>query len=693
LRRADFTDIIADFPDDEQALRDFVAGPDVVNQREDEQAYTQIMRAVCEHDVTGLRLLLDDRNHRGGLEWRDLDGRTALHHACALGAADIVECLCKHGAQTYAVDRFGEEPVDLALRKGADNIVEFLRQRGGTVNASPSLTSLSYPVGVLCGLVHAANIEGVERLLDSRGCNVNELDHYHQSALHVAATQGSIPMVEVLLSRDADPTLTDVRGSTPLQNAVEARHLELAQVLVQHGAAVTVQSWPTVGATVSRLAAGGDSTCIRLLELVFAAADNAAAVVSSTDSCGRTALHVAALVGNAHVAKVVMNQMGKIRATEGINRRDVYGYTAADMAHHAGNKELLDVVKQHGGVFGSQLGVVQVSDTTMHNLHTAGIDGTHPSEPGDLTVASRLEKSLLSAQSASFIEQVSDAVLLCSAANGNGPGPSTLTVNCASNGFLQLVQLDRDQVLGPIDNLFELTGLSRNGQQCEQALLISRSLNAVGPSAVQLLLSKPTGAADASAVDKNTAGETVGVDSRWLLWQVWPVREPHSHSVCRQIHVLWDVSREVLSPHPTALVDEMVRCTTAAFDGPVQDLCNACLQLAKLAALPAASHRADVSGDKPVSTAVSWDDLLRDNRRGVLARVENLLVTLPQILQALASEARSAWSRPLQQLLHTQCASTARFDLDRVLPATAWQIDRTLRRIECILAKMSNNRP
>lgn len=683
LRREDFTDILVDFPDDEQALRDFVTGIDVVHQHEDEEAYTRIMKAVCELDETGLRLFLDDnQRHHGGLEWRDFDGRTALHHACALGATDIVECLCEHGAQTYAVDRFGDEPIDLALRRGADTIVAFLRQRGGTVNASPSMT---YPVGVLCGLVHASDAEGVARLLDAQGCNVNETDYHRQSALHVAAIQGSVTMTELLLDRGADPTLTDVRGSTPLQNAVEARHVDVAKVLVRRGAVVAVGSWPTIGEILGRCTADFEPICIQLLELLLAAADNAGAVASSTDSCGRTALHVAAMVGNVRVANIILEHMASVRATEGINCRDLCGYTAADMAHRAGHKEIIDILKSHGGMFGSQLGVSQMPHTTMHDLNTAGIDGTQSGDPGDLTLASRLEKSLISAQSAAFIEQLSDAVLLCSTVTD---GPSTLTVKCASKGFLELVQLTLEQVVGPIDNLFELTGLSRNGQQTDQALSISRTINTASPFAVQLLLSKQQAAVGTVAANPPPSGTALAGDSRWVLWQVWPVHDRNSNdSVRQQIHVLWDVSREVMSPHPTASVDEMATCTTAAIKGPLDELCTACLQLGKLAALPAAPARADTFGDAPVES-VAWDDLLRDNQLGVRARVENLLVTLPPILRVMASDARSAWAEPLQQLLHTQAASTARFDLDRALPTTAWQIDRTLRRIEHTLDQL-----
>lgn len=701
LRRSDFTDIIADFPDDEQALRDFVAGPDAVHQHEDEGTYLQIMRAVCEQDDIGLRLLLEGKAQiHGGLEWRDFDGRTALHHACALGSAEMVECLCENGAHTYALDRFGDEPIDLALRKGSDTIVAYLQRRGGTANAAPSLT---YPIGVLCGLVHALDAQGVERLLDAQGCDINETDHRHQSALHVAAGQGSARMVELLLSHKADVTLRDVKGSTALQNAVDARHLEVAQSLVQHGAVVTAESWPTVGETLSLLTTDGDATSHQLIELVVTAADSTH-VLASVDACGRTPLHVGSMVGNVQAVTFLVGQMAKlVRAVDGINRRDLSGYTAADMAQRAGNGEVLDILKQHGACFGAQLGVAQAPRTTMHDLHRAGVDGVHPDDPGDLTVASRLEKSLLSSQSASFIEQVSDAVLLCSA-DSSGTGASTLAVNQVSRGLLNMLQLERDKVIGPIDNLFAHTGLSRNGQQNDQAQHISRSVNAVGPSAVQLLLLKPQApitAEDSKAAEGSSSGHAAG-EPRWILWQIWPVREVNSNdSARRQLHVLWDVSAEAISPSSTAPVplDQLSKAATqatVAIDGPLQDLCTACMQLGKLAAMAAATDPDDrfddEVGPEENSSLGDWDGLLRSSRHGLKARVEDLLVTLPPILQTLASEARNAWNEPLRQLRHSQAASSARLDLDRVLPATAWHIGRNLRRIEHTLETLERKK-
>ena len=67
-------------------------------------------------------------------------------------------------------------------------------------------------------------------------------------------------------------------------------------------------------------------------------------------------------------------------------------------------------------------------------------------------------------------------------------------------------------------------------------------------------------------------------------------------------------------------------------------------------------------------------------------------MTLPPILQTLASEARNAWNEPLRQLRHSQAASSARLDLDRVLPATAWHIDRNLRRIEHTLETLERKK-
>ncbi|KAL7462679.1 hypothetical protein ACHAXS_003053 [Conticribra weissflogii] len=62
----------------------------------------------------------------------DYDKRTALHLAAGEGHVDVVEFLCRHGADVNARDRWGGKPLDDALQKGNERVADVLRKFGAT---------------------------------------------------------------------------------------------------------------------------------------------------------------------------------------------------------------------------------------------------------------------------------------------------------------------------------------------------------------------------------------------------------------------------------------------------------------------------------------------------------------------------------------------------------------------------------
>ena len=77
----------------------------------------------------------------------------------------------------------------------------------------------------------------VVRLIEG-GAHVNTKCDDGRSALHMAAQEGRSDIAEFLLSRGADPNVTDADGDTPHDHAVFYREHELAALLVRHGATV-----------------------------------------------------------------------------------------------------------------------------------------------------------------------------------------------------------------------------------------------------------------------------------------------------------------------------------------------------------------------------------------------------------------------------------------------------------------------
>jgi hypothetical protein len=68
----------------------------------------------------------------------DYDMRTPLHLASSEGHYDVVEYLCKHGADVNVADRWGGRPLDDAIQKGNERVEKLLRKYGATTAASSS---------------------------------------------------------------------------------------------------------------------------------------------------------------------------------------------------------------------------------------------------------------------------------------------------------------------------------------------------------------------------------------------------------------------------------------------------------------------------------------------------------------------------------------------------------------------------
>lgn len=135
----------------------------------------------------------------------------------------------------YHFQIFSEAPVHVAASIGASEILKLLINHGASVR-------------VQCGpekstALHLAaadgDVECVGLLLDAKA-DINARNHKLQSALHLAALSQSTDILEVLLKRGADPNVTDADGRTPLHGALVkfSRTCEPAKLLLNAGANV-----------------------------------------------------------------------------------------------------------------------------------------------------------------------------------------------------------------------------------------------------------------------------------------------------------------------------------------------------------------------------------------------------------------------------------------------------------------------
>lgn len=97
----------------------------------------------------------------------------------------------------------------------------------------------------LCEAVIKNDFESFKSLIDS-GIDVDGTDYNNITALHYATERGKVEMARLLLEHGADIEFRDPWGNTPLSNAVfyykNERGLEMIDLLLSYGADVNANN-------------------------------------------------------------------------------------------------------------------------------------------------------------------------------------------------------------------------------------------------------------------------------------------------------------------------------------------------------------------------------------------------------------------------------------------------------------------
>ena len=226
-------------------------------------------------------------------------GETALHFAAAAGHAQLVSLLLAYGAPTDAVDNAsGAAPLFFAVgTAGRLPVVRWLVNHGAEVNRSSKGGVTALHVAATVGdadvvrflIAHGANPNAttsdgysalilaaftehfdVASLLVEHGSDVNIQGHSdHVTALSLAASKGDLALVKLLIHGGADVNTRMEDGQTPLTAALAARHIEIAEVLIQAGAHASFESEPTAATLVELVHARSSGDTKRLEQVVL----------------------------------------------------------------------------------------------------------------------------------------------------------------------------------------------------------------------------------------------------------------------------------------------------------------------------------------------------------------------------------------------------------------------------------------
>ncbi|MFC4775205.1 ankyrin repeat domain-containing protein [Paenibacillus sp. GCM10023252] len=171
------------------------------------------------------------------IDAQDNRGRTAMLAATHGDYPDVVKVLLDAGANMHLQDDLQDNPFLYAGAEGLHAILKLLIQAG------PDLSIVNrYGGNALIPAAEKGHVDNVRLLLEETDIDVNHVNRLGWTALLEAiilSRSGSAQeqIIQLLLDHDADVTLADNKGVTPLQHAKSMRLTKVVQMLRDAGAA------------------------------------------------------------------------------------------------------------------------------------------------------------------------------------------------------------------------------------------------------------------------------------------------------------------------------------------------------------------------------------------------------------------------------------------------------------------------
>ncbi|GMF35154.1 unnamed protein product [Phytophthora lilii] len=175
----------------------------------------------------------------GGMEVNVTDelGRTSLHVAVENGQLGVIELLLSAGVNTSVVDARGRSPISIALEKQQFAIAEMLRahQKKKLVSRQVKSSEDEHNIALAFRATKQGDIEKLKQLVPEF-VRPDMEDYDLRTLLHVASAEGHVQIAKYLVDCGANVNLLDRWGSSPLSDAIDFAHNELAKFLIANHA-------------------------------------------------------------------------------------------------------------------------------------------------------------------------------------------------------------------------------------------------------------------------------------------------------------------------------------------------------------------------------------------------------------------------------------------------------------------------
>lgn len=286
------------------------------------QSDTPLNSAVRDGQVEKVRELL-----RTGIDVNAVSefGDAHLYVAVDMGHVEIAEILLNARADINTTSRFGIKLLPTAARAGRIAMAKILLNAGAEINAASTgayydtplreaalnshkeMVELLLKAGANVKLTNKNKVGQCEKaLLDAAyegkkeivelmikiGVDVNFANEHGGQPLSYAASQGHLGIVELLLEAGANINPCHESGYPPLYRAASGGHKETAKLLINSGADINPDNFRPLFSAVCE----DQLTMVELLLEI-------GAEVNAADESGYTVLYKAAIKGNKHIVK------------------------------------------------------------------------------------------------------------------------------------------------------------------------------------------------------------------------------------------------------------------------------------------------------------------------------------------------------------------------------------------------------
>jgi len=165
-------------------------------------------------------------------------------------------------------------------------------------------------VNALISAAASGDLKTLQELLTLPSVDVNEGDYDKRTALHLAAGEGHVEIIKLLIKYNADVNVEDRFGNRPLDDAQRGKKSDVIELLRRHNALPGSNAQQS--SDLIEAAAAGD---IGEVEKILKSDAMTEYDINASDYDRRTCLHVAAAEGHADVVKLLCENGANVQVS------------------------------------------------------------------------------------------------------------------------------------------------------------------------------------------------------------------------------------------------------------------------------------------------------------------------------------------------------------------------------------------